>query len=316
MLSEKKLKFMGEAATPSESEVDMGIFSKKSGNPLQKIFEASSAPRSSKFGRSGDKIDVSKITPPTSHPSSSFDFSPPNPDPKGKGKEDDAERDKTEKLVENVVGGVEVEKGGVHVEGVETEWESSEATPQGTVHTKRIHTSRGGGASGSRQGPEIHRVEGGGSWTYHNPACDDLPHVPRWGLTQASRMASLPNCREFYSLLLPPAERLFQKNFHRMDLLDNHIHVGVNYFSTTQEIVREWHAMGKDTLEFEAAKKEFAAEREAFNAEKKGLLWRVADNEEKLAKEKPFNANHQKEWEDACERTNQELKSTRDEVIK
>ncbi|MFS7962330.1 hypothetical protein Hanom_Chr08g00725391 [Helianthus anomalus] len=80
-----------------------------------------------------------------------------------------------------------------------------------------------------------------------------------------------------------------------MDLLDDHIHAGVNYFATTQEIVREWQAMGEDTMEFEAARKEFVAKREAFNAEKKGLLWRVADNEEKLAKEKQFNADRQKE---------------------
>ncbi|KAM0005660.1 hypothetical protein Hdeb2414_s0204g00831811 [Helianthus debilis subsp. tardiflorus] len=90
----------------------------------------------------------------------------------------------------------------------------------------------------------------------------------------------------------------------------------LNFFSTTQEIVKEWQSMGEDTLEFEAAKKEFAAEREAFNSEKKGLLWRVADSEEKLAKEKQFNANHQKEWEAACERSNRELKSACDEVVK
>ncbi|KAL9991768.1 hypothetical protein Hdeb2414_s1257g00999891 [Helianthus debilis subsp. tardiflorus] len=74
--------------------------------------------------------------------------------------------------------------------------------------------------------------------------------------------------------------------------------------------------MGEDTLEFEAAKKEFAAEREAFNVEKKGLLYRVADNGEKLAKEKQFNADCQKEWEVACERTNRELKAARDEIVR
>ncbi|KAJ0702782.1 hypothetical protein HanPI659440_Chr14g0543571 [Helianthus annuus] len=101
-----------------------------------------------------------------------------------------------------------------------------------------------------------------------------------------------------------------------MDLLDDHIHAGVNFYATTQEIVREWQAMGEDTMEFEAAKREFAAEREAFNAEKKGMFWRVADNEEKLAKEKQFNADRQKEWEVACERTNRELKAARDEIVR
>ncbi|MFS7936663.1 hypothetical protein Hanom_Chr05g00418421 [Helianthus anomalus] len=78
-----------------------------------------------------------------------------------------------------------------------------------------------------------------------------------------------------------------------MDLLDDHIHAGVNFYATYQEIVREWQLMGEDTLEFEVAKKELAEEREKFNVEKKGLLWRVSDAEDKLAKEKQFNANKQ-----------------------
>ncbi|KAM0049590.1 hypothetical protein Hdeb2414_s0008g00287681 [Helianthus debilis subsp. tardiflorus] len=78
-----------------------------------------------------------------------------------------------------------------------------------------------------------------------------------------------------------------------MDLLDDHIHAGVNYFATTQEIVREWQAMGEDTLEFEATKKDF-----------------------KLAKEIQFNADRQKEWEVVCERTIRELKAAHDEAAR
>ncbi|KAF5795178.1 hypothetical protein HanRHA438_Chr08g0348081 [Helianthus annuus] len=114
----------------------------------------------------------------------------------------------------------------------------------------------------------------------------------------------------------PPTERVFQKNRHHMDLLNDHIHASVNFYATTQEIVREWQAMGEDTLEFEAAKREFAEEREAFNAEKKGLLWKVADGEDKLAKEKQYNSDSQKEWESAYERSNRELKAACDEVIR
>ncbi|MFS7903435.1 hypothetical protein Hanom_Chr01g00023991 [Helianthus anomalus] len=54
-----------------------------------------------------------------------------------------------------------------------------------------------------------------------------------------------------------------------MDLLDDHIHAGVNFYATAQEIVREWQAIGEDILEFEAAKKELGEEGETFNAEKK-----------------------------------------------
>ncbi|KAM0051163.1 hypothetical protein Hdeb2414_s0007g00232721 [Helianthus debilis subsp. tardiflorus] len=74
--------------------------------------------------------------------------------------------------------------------------------------------------------------------------------------------------------------------------------------------------MGEDMLEFEAAKKAFVEEREKFNAKKKGLSWRVADVEEKLAKEKQFNLNKQKEWETACERTNRELQTQRDTIVR
>ncbi|MFS7928952.1 hypothetical protein Hanom_Chr04g00326821 [Helianthus anomalus] len=112
------------------------------------------------------------------------------------------------------------------------------------------------------------------------------------------------------------AERIFQKKRHRLDLLDHHIHAGVNFYATCQEIVREWQLMGENTMEFEAAKKGLAKEREQFNTEKKGLLWRVSDAEEKLAKEKQLNASKQKEWETACERTNREMQAARDQIVK
>ncbi|MFS8025044.1 hypothetical protein Hanom_Chr16g01470361 [Helianthus anomalus] len=108
-------------------------------------------------------------------------------------------------------------------------------------------------------------------------------------------MNDINNCREFFSVSLPQAERLFQKRRHRMDLLNDHIHAGVNFYATSQEIVREWQLIGEDKLEFEDAKKALAEEMEKFNAEKKGLAWRVANAEDKLAKEKQFNANKQKE---------------------
>ncbi|KAJ0813177.1 hypothetical protein HanPSC8_Chr17g0770471 [Helianthus annuus] len=92
-------------------------------------------------------------------------------------------------------------------------------------------------------------------------------------------MNDLDKCHDFFSLSLPPAERLFQKKRPRFDLLDDHVRAGVNYFATSQEIVREWRLMGEETLEFENEKRAFAEKREKFNAEKKGLMWRVADAE-------------------------------------
>ncbi|KAJ0952434.1 hypothetical protein HanPSC8_Chr02g0072191 [Helianthus annuus] len=208
-LAEKKSKLQkGTIVAPSESEIDLGVFSKKTGNRLEKIFKSASASRAPKSGHSVRKIDISKITQPASPPSKPLDLSPPRSDPKRKGKEDDVEVDRTEKLVEDVAAGARRDE--VHAEGVETEVESSEATLQGTIYTKHVRSSGGGGASGTHQSLEFHRVQGG-SWTTHNPACDDLLHAPHWTLTQGSRMNDLSNCREFYSLSPPPAERLFQK---------------------------------------------------------------------------------------------------------
>ncbi|KAM0043788.1 hypothetical protein Hdeb2414_s0010g00345451 [Helianthus debilis subsp. tardiflorus] len=138
------------------------------------------------------KIDISKITPPTPPPPSRpLDLSPPHPDLKGKGKEDEIEVDQTEKVVEDVAAGVG--KGDVRVDGVETKVEFSEATSHATIYTKRVQSSGEGGASGTRQSPEFQHVQGG-TWTTHNPACHDLPHAPHWTLTQGSRMNNLSNC--------------------------------------------------------------------------------------------------------------------------
>ncbi|KAJ0805036.1 hypothetical protein HanPI659440_Chr02g0045061 [Helianthus annuus] len=55
---------------------------------------------------------------------------------------------------------------------------------------------------------------------------------------------------------------------------------------------------------------------EKFNAEKKGLNWRVSNVEEKLAKEQKHNTESQEEWTAACARSNRDLKLPCDEVIK
>ncbi|KAJ0836976.1 hypothetical protein HanRHA438_Chr16g0773031 [Helianthus annuus] len=120
----------------------------------------------------------------------------------------------------------------------------------------------------------------------------------------------------FFALSLPPAERMFPKNRNRFDLLDDYVRAGVNFLATSQEILREWRSMGEETLEFEQSKKSFVEEREKFNAEKKGLQWRVSDAEQKLEEQKQLNAQKQKDWETACERTNVELQSQRDAIVR
>ncbi|MFS7947315.1 hypothetical protein Hanom_Chr06g00546831 [Helianthus anomalus] len=316
----KNLNFRRRPPAPSESEINLSVFSAKHGNLLEKIFAASGSQAGVKLGKSACKFEISKITPPTSPPSRTFGLSPPHAD-LGKRKEDDVE---IEQVREGGGAGSDGDNDGAHDSGDNdgargggdnVQEESSEATPHHTVYTKVIRDSGQGGASGTHHTLEYEHVQGG-SWDTHNPACADLPHAPRWSFTQGSWMTELANCREFFSLSFPPVERLFQKKRNRMDLLDDHIHVGVNFFATSQEIAREWQLMGEDTLEFEAAKEAFVEERENFDAEKKGLAWRVADAEEKLAKERQLNADKQKDWEVSCERKNKEMQTQRDAIVR
>ncbi|MFS7956064.1 hypothetical protein Hanom_Chr07g00650151 [Helianthus anomalus] len=89
LLASKKAKLQKEAPpTPSESDIDMGIFSGERGNLLEEIFVAS-APTGVKSGRMSRMVDISKITPPASPPSRTIDLSPPRDDPGEKKKEDD-----------------------------------------------------------------------------------------------------------------------------------------------------------------------------------------------------------------------------------
>ncbi|KAJ0655007.1 hypothetical protein HanLR1_Chr14g0513541 [Helianthus annuus] len=259
-------------------------------------------------------VDISRITPPTSPPSRTVGLTPPRDGV-------DATVGGGEGFVEGTFEGGDAAggdgaggdvAGGDKGKGVEVEMESSETTPQQTIYTKRP-PGGGGATSGTVRDSHFERVPDD-SWG--NPACDDMPHVPRWSLTQGSRIEDLKNCHEFFSLSLPPAERMFQKNRNRFALIDDHVRAGVNFFATSQEILREWRSMGEETLEFEEAKKSFSEEREKFNAEKKGLQWRVAEAERKLEEQKQLNEQKQKDWESACARTNSEMQSQREAIVR
>ncbi|KAM0014661.1 hypothetical protein Hdeb2414_s0034g00726341 [Helianthus debilis subsp. tardiflorus] len=310
LLAAKKAKLHKEAfPAPSESEIDMGIFSENRGNLLEEIF-AASAPPEVKTGKKPRKVDISQITPPASPPSRTVGLTP--------SRDGAGEKKKPIEVVAETVGegGGDVagdEGVGGKGKGVETELESSETTPLQTIYTK-CAPGGDGATSGVVRSPQFEKVRAD-SWETRSPACDDLPHAPRWNLTQGSRMSDLANCHDFFSLSLPPAERMFQKRRDWFELLDDHVHAGVNFFATSQEILREWRLMGEETVEFENAKRALAEEREKFNAERKGLQWRVSDAERKLEEQKQLNIQKQKDWEIACERTNAEMQSQRNAVI-
>ncbi|KAM0041324.1 hypothetical protein Hdeb2414_s0011g00365011 [Helianthus debilis subsp. tardiflorus] len=294
---------------PSESEVDLGVFSGGRGNLLEEIYVASAPRPVLKTSKKTRPVDISQITPPTSPPSRTIGLTPPRDDVdvnvgggEGLGGDDAAGGDEAAANV------ARADKG----KGVELGVESSETTPPQTIYTKRP-PGGDGATSGTVRSPHFGRVPED-SWD--NSACDDMPHAPRWKLTQGSRMDDVDNCHQFFSLSLPPAERMLQKTRNRFALMDDHVRAGVNFFATSQEILREWRSMGEETLEFEESKKAFSEEREKFNAEKKGLQWRVAEAERKLEEQRQLNEQKQKDWASAYARTNLEMQSQREAIVR
>ncbi|KAM0001511.1 hypothetical protein Hdeb2414_s0002g00070381 [Helianthus debilis subsp. tardiflorus] len=88
ILASKKAKLHKETPpAPSESEIDLGVFSGNRGNLLEEIYVAS-APTGKGFVIVPRKIDISKITPPASPSSRTIELSPPSDDPSEKKKRD------------------------------------------------------------------------------------------------------------------------------------------------------------------------------------------------------------------------------------
>ncbi|KAJ0907667.1 hypothetical protein HanRHA438_Chr07g0301771 [Helianthus annuus] len=185
--SVKKAKLHKEAfRTRSESEINMGIFIENKGNLLEEIF-AASAPPEVKTGKRPRRVDISQITPPASPPSRTVGITPP--------REGAGEKEKPTEVVAETAGegGGEVAGGegtggegiGGKGKGVETQLESSETTPLQTIYTKRA-PGGDGATSGVARSPQFERVHVD-SWETHDPACDGVPHAPRWNLTQEAR---------------------------------------------------------------------------------------------------------------------------------
>ncbi|KAJ0747589.1 hypothetical protein HanOQP8_Chr05g0191281 [Helianthus annuus] len=309
LLAAKRAKLQKDALpAPSESEVDLGVFSGGRGNLLEEIF-AASAPRpgnlvsvfmaATKTSKKPRPVDISQITPPTSPPSRTVGLTPPRDGA-------DATVRGGEGFFEGIFEGGDVaggdvgsghgaggdvggDVGGGHGaggdvagvdkgKGVEVEMESSETTPQQTIYTKRP-PGGGGATSGTVRDSHFERVPDD-SWG--NPACDDMPHVPRWSLTQGSRMTDLQNCQEFFSLRFFANGDLWEKKLWRLKRL----------------------------------RRRFLKRKKKFNAEQKGLQWRVTEAERKLEEQKQLNEQKRKDWESACARTNTEMQSQRDAIVR
>ncbi|KAM0046225.1 hypothetical protein Hdeb2414_s0009g00313611 [Helianthus debilis subsp. tardiflorus] len=229
LLAAKRAKLQKDVPlAPSESEVDFGVFSGGRGNLLEEIY-AASAPRPGKLllidvfmlsflwvfvycclravlktSKKTRPVDISQITPPTSPPSRTIGLTPPRDNVEvnvggGEG-HDEGDAAGGDEATAHVVRG---DKG----KGVELEVESSETTPPQTIYTKRP-PGGDGATSGTVRSPHFGRVPED-SWD--NPACDDMPHAPRWKLTQGSRMDDVDNCHQFFFCLFRPLRECFRK---------------------------------------------------------------------------------------------------------
>ncbi|KAJ0934246.1 hypothetical protein HanRHA438_Chr03g0105231 [Helianthus annuus] len=215
-----------EGPAPSESEVDLSVFKKKSGYILEDMFVGSSGRKGSKkvtglrsrrsITRSSKPTipDISSIPGPESPPAAVFGESPIRDpvrpeDVKGKDPEGVVRSVFVEKVQPSTLLGVAFRE---RVEGIETDVESSETTPPMSKYTRRVPSGgEGHGRSEGKGGSVSSRREASGSWMAHNPTCDNLPHAPRCSLVQESQMDSLDNCHEFYSMSLPPPNIYIRK---------------------------------------------------------------------------------------------------------
>ncbi|MFS8029699.1 hypothetical protein Hanom_Chr17g01525361 [Helianthus anomalus] len=167
------MEVMGQAAAPSESEVDLGVFAMKSGNILEELYEKSSKKKVRLFNiysllvfvfsLSLDLADISfglplvvprlllltfllfypqRLPPTVVFGDSPICDSPPRLDPKGKGPEEVPKKFLVKNVSPPVVPGVVTQE---RVEGLETDYESSEATPpQGNHYTRHAPSTSGG----------------------------------------------------------------------------------------------------------------------------------------------------------------------------
>uniref|UniRef100_A0A251TWI3 Uncharacterized protein n=1 Tax=Helianthus annuus TaxID=4232 RepID=A0A251TWI3_HELAN len=81
LLAAKRAKLQKEAPpAPSESEVDLGVFSGGRGNLLEELYAASAPRPVLKTTKKPRPVDISQITPPTSPPSRVVGLTPPRDD--------------------------------------------------------------------------------------------------------------------------------------------------------------------------------------------------------------------------------------------
>ncbi|KAJ0521330.1 hypothetical protein HanIR_Chr10g0469621 [Helianthus annuus] len=221
-LAEKKSRSQKETtAAPSESKVDLSVFSVKPRNLLEKIYKSASGSRGTVFPFVLNQVRVlvrlifRRLLLLPLHLLKPLIYPPPHDDPGKKRKEDHVD---VEQVGEGAAVGAGAgggngagDGGGDRGGGVDVEVESSKTTSHYTIYTRVVRGSGESGASGTDHSPEYEHVQGG-SWDTHNPACADLPNAPRWNLTQGSRMTDLGNCREFFSLSLPLLKDCFRKD--------------------------------------------------------------------------------------------------------
>ncbi|KAM0032168.1 hypothetical protein Hdeb2414_s0016g00472091 [Helianthus debilis subsp. tardiflorus] len=146
ILASKKVRLQKETPpAPSESEIDLGVFTATHGNLLEKIFEASGS-GGVKSVKAARRFDISQITPHASPPLRTFGLSTPPEVQAEKGKQIPVEVEQVGEGGGDARGASD-DAGGDRGKGIETERESSEATHRHTIYTRHHPAPGGGGTS-------------------------------------------------------------------------------------------------------------------------------------------------------------------------
>ncbi|KAJ0556811.1 hypothetical protein HanIR_Chr07g0318081 [Helianthus annuus] len=295
----------------------MGIFSGDRGNLLEEIY-ATSAPTGVKSGKVPRRVDISKITPPASPPppSRTIGLSPPRDDLGEKEKGGDVNVEHKDEGGDDAggdcAGGADGDDKG---KGFDTEMESSETTPHQTIYTKRPRGGGGGATSCVARSPQFENIRAD-SWDTRNPACDDLPHAPRWNLTQGSQMNDLENCHDFFSLSLPLLRRCFRKNAIGLTCWMIMFVRGLIILPLLKRLFASGDWWGRRRLSLRMRRGRLLKRRKSLMLRRKGCNGGFRMLSKSLRKRNKSTSKSKKDWEFACERTHAEMQSQLDAIVR
>ncbi|KAF5766523.1 hypothetical protein HanRHA438_Chr15g0728521 [Helianthus annuus] len=164
--------------------------------------------------------------------------------------------------------------------------------------------------------------------TYTEEFRGDAPHQPVWGLKQKDTFMEFAACRDWYLGSFPPGEVNKQRARTHDGLYRAYIIGEANTRAANHQIVREWRTMVreqgdwekyherllKQVREFKKIKSAFAAEKAAFEAEKKSDEWGREGLKSKLHAAEVLLSKERVEWKEVCKKDNQRMYAARSKI--